>query len=135
MGQSTQTMHMLTKPQVFYDEAHKTALGYQNPFYLRQARRKVPALYDGNTIENIHDALVVFDCEETLILAEESRLKMIAKQNDPDVIEKKVNTKHVDYVALNKLSEHFEKHFVPQKQLSTEQAFWLPVSQLFLNHH
>ena len=48
MGQSTQTMHMLTKPQVFYDEAHKTALGYQNPFYLRQARRKVPALYDGN---------------------------------------------------------------------------------------
>ncbi|GJS01491.1 hypothetical protein Tco_0317999 [Tanacetum coccineum] len=32
-------------------------------------------------------------------------------------------------VALNKLSEHFVKHFVPQKQLSAEQEFWLPISQ------
>ncbi|GKA27061.1 retrovirus-related pol polyprotein from transposon TNT 1-94 [Tanacetum coccineum] len=129
IGQSMQTMHMLTKPQVFYDEAHKTALGYQNPFYLAQARRKVPALYDGHTIVNTHDALFVPNSEETLILAEESRLKRLAKQNAPDMIEKKVNTKPVDYVALNKLSEHFENHFVPQKQLSAEQAFWRPVHQ------
>ncbi|GJT21736.1 retrovirus-related pol polyprotein from transposon TNT 1-94 [Tanacetum coccineum] len=44
-------------------------------------------------------------------------------------MEKKVSFAHVDYVALNKLSEHFMKHFVPQKQLSVEQAFWLPISQ------
>ncbi|GJW35373.1 hypothetical protein Tco_0058293 [Tanacetum coccineum] len=50
MGQSTQTMHMLTKPQAFYDESHKTALGYQNPFYLSQARRKVLTLYDGHML-------------------------------------------------------------------------------------
>ncbi|GJZ09647.1 hypothetical protein Tco_0543930, partial [Tanacetum coccineum] len=86
MGQSTQTMHMLTKHQVFYDEAHKTVLGYQNPFYLAQARRKVHALYDGHTIMNTHDALFVPKSEETLILAEESRLKMLAKQNATDVI-------------------------------------------------
>ncbi|GJT59335.1 gag-pol polyprotein [Tanacetum coccineum] len=129
MGQSTQTMHMLTKPQVFYDEAHKNALDFQNPFYLAQARRKVLALYDGHTIMQTHDALFVPNSEETLILAEESRSKMLAKQNAPDVIEKKVNTKPVNYVALNKLSEHFEKHFVPQKQLFAEQAFWLPVYQ------
>ncbi|GJR32503.1 hypothetical protein Tco_1108735 [Tanacetum coccineum] len=115
MGQSTQTMHMLTKPQVFYDECHKMALGYQNPFYLTQARRKVPALYDGHTIVKKHDALTVTDTEETLELAEESRLKMLAKQNDETMKEKKVNFAHVDYVALNKLSEHFVKHFVPQK--------------------
>ncbi|GJW59412.1 retrovirus-related pol polyprotein from transposon TNT 1-94 [Tanacetum coccineum] len=67
--------------------------------------------------------------KETLELAEMSRLKMLSKQNDPILIEKKVNIALVDYVALNKLSEHFVKHFVPQKQLSIEHAFWLPISQ------
>ncbi|GJW00434.1 hypothetical protein Tco_1555685 [Tanacetum coccineum] len=129
MGQSTQTMHMLTKPQVFYDESHKTVLGYQNPFYLSQARRKVPALYDGNTIVKQHDALSVPNIEETLDLAEESRLKLLAKQNDPSLKDKKVNFTPVFYVALNKLSTYFVKHLVPQKQLSAEQAFWLPISQ------
>nr|GEV24489.1 hypothetical protein [Tanacetum cinerariifolium] len=85
MGQSTQTMHMLTKPQAFYDESHKTTLGYQNPFYLSQARQKVPALYDRHTIIKTHDALSVKDTEKTLELAEESRLKMLAKQNDPSL--------------------------------------------------
>ncbi|GKD97565.1 hypothetical protein Tco_1381462 [Tanacetum coccineum] len=129
MGQSTQTMHMLTKPQDFYNESHKTALGYQNPFNLSQARRKVPALYDGHTIVRAHDSLFVTDTDETLELAEESRLKMLAKQNYPNLKEKKFNIAPVDYVALNKLSEHFVKHFVPQKQLSAEQIFWLPISQ------
>ncbi|GKE96817.1 hypothetical protein Tco_1581672 [Tanacetum coccineum] len=125
MGQSTQTMHMLTKPQVFYNESHKTTLGYQNPLYLTQAQRKVLALYCGRTIVKTHDALSVMDTEETLILAEEIRLKMHAKQNDPIAKDKKVNISPIDYVALNKLS----KHFVPQKQLSAEQAFWLPISK------
>ncbi|GJT81086.1 hypothetical protein Tco_1055428 [Tanacetum coccineum] len=129
MGQLTQTMHMLTKPQVFYDESHKTTIGYQNPLYLTQSYRKVPALYCGNTIVKQHDALSVIDTEETLELAEESRLKMHAKQNDPIMQEKKVNISPIDYVALNKLSEHFVKHFVPQKQLSAKQAFWLPISK------
>ncbi|GJW52700.1 hypothetical protein Tco_0096785 [Tanacetum coccineum] len=91
MGQSMQTMHMLTKPQVFYDEAHKTALGYQNPLYLTQDQRKVSSLYYGNTIVKPHDVLSAMDTEETLELAEESRLKMHAKQNDPIAKEKKVN--------------------------------------------
>ncbi|GJV82551.1 hypothetical protein Tco_1522449 [Tanacetum coccineum] len=37
MGQSAQTVHMLTKPQVFYDNNLKQALGFQNPFYLKKA--------------------------------------------------------------------------------------------------
>ncbi|GJR02595.1 hypothetical protein Tco_0525579 [Tanacetum coccineum] len=125
MGQSTQTMHMLTKPQVFYDESHKTVLGYQNPLYLTQAQRKVPALYCSHTIFKQHDALSVIDTEETLELAEESRLKMHAKQNDPIAKAKKVNFAPTDYAALNKLSNHF----VPQKKLSAEHAFWLPISK------
>ncbi|GJX63785.1 hypothetical protein Tco_0296685 [Tanacetum coccineum] len=58
--QSAQTVHMLTKPQFFYNHTTKQAL-------------------------------------ETLMLAEESRSKMILKQNDPIMFEKKVNTTPVDY--------------------------------------
>ncbi|GJV38654.1 hypothetical protein Tco_1411131 [Tanacetum coccineum] len=76
-----------------------------------------------------HDALSMIDTEETLKLAKESHLKMHAKQNDSITKEKKVNITPVDYAALNKLSKNFAKHFVPQKQLSAEQAFWLPISK------
>nr|GEU39005.1 hypothetical protein [Tanacetum cinerariifolium] len=40
------------------------------------------------------------------------------------VLEKKVNTTQVDYAALNQCSQYFEKRFVSQTKLSTEQAFW-----------
>nr|GEV43543.1 hypothetical protein [Tanacetum cinerariifolium] len=93
------------------------------------AQRKVHALYCGRTIIKQHDALSIIDTEETLELAEESRLKMHAKQNDQITKEKKVNISLIDFVALNKLSEHFVKHFVPEKQLYVEQAFWLPISK------
>ncbi|GJS09798.1 hypothetical protein Tco_0366594 [Tanacetum coccineum] len=67
-----------------------------------------------------HVALSVTDDEETLELAEESRLKWLPKQNDPSLKKHKVNLKPVDYVALKNLFEHFAKHFVPKKQLSAE---------------
>ncbi|GJR70355.1 hypothetical protein Tco_0016420 [Tanacetum coccineum] len=80
-------------------------------------------LYDGNVIKNT-SAIVIPDSEETLMLAEESRSKMLLKQQDPMVLEKKVNTTPVDYAVLNQLSQDFEKRFVPQTELSAEQAFW-----------
>ncbi|GJZ24036.1 hypothetical protein Tco_0561495, partial [Tanacetum coccineum] len=91
MGQSAQTVHMLTKPQ------------------------------ETNVIS-------IDDSEETLMLEEESRSKMLLKQSDPMVLEKKVNIKLVNYVVLNQLSEDFGKCFVPQQELSAEQAFWFPMS-------
>nr|GEU56984.1 hypothetical protein [Tanacetum cinerariifolium] len=94
VGQSAQTVHMLTKPQVFYDDTHKQALGYQNLFYLKKAQRIKPTLYYGIVISKKYDVIYVDDSEETLILEE----------------------------------ENFGKSFVPQKQLSAEQAFWLPIS-------
>ncbi|GJY81386.1 hypothetical protein Tco_0494137 [Tanacetum coccineum] len=63
MGQSVQTVHMLTKPHVFYDNNLKQALGNQC-----------------NSIT---------DFEKTLMLEEESRSKMLLKQTDPMVLEKK----------------------------------------------
>nr|GEU79624.1 integrase, catalytic region, zinc finger, CCHC-type, peptidase aspartic, catalytic [Tanacetum cinerariifolium] len=63
--------------------------------------------------------------KETLLLAEKSHSKMLKKQNDPKMSEKKVITKPVDYAALNQLSKDFETRFVPQTELSAEQAFGL----------
>ncbi|GJT90359.1 retrovirus-related pol polyprotein from transposon TNT 1-94 [Tanacetum coccineum] len=40
------------------------------------------------------------------------------------MLEKKVNTTPVNYNFLNQLSKDFETRFVPQTELSTEQAFW-----------
>nr|GEX01504.1 hypothetical protein [Tanacetum cinerariifolium] len=62
--------------------------------------------------------------KETLMLEDESHSKMLQKQNDPIMSEKKVITKPVDYAALNQLSKDFETRFVPQTELSAEQAFW-----------
>ncbi|GJS27855.1 hypothetical protein Tco_0488475 [Tanacetum coccineum] len=86
MGQSAQTVHMLTKPQVFYDNNLKQALGFQNPFYLKKAQRIRPMLYDGS------------------VIAEE--------QSDPMVLERNVNIKTINYAELNRLSEDFGKCFV-----------------------
>nr|GFA70680.1 hypothetical protein [Tanacetum cinerariifolium] len=108
-NQSAQTVHMLTKPQVFYNHATRQALESRSKMIAKQndpqlIEKKVlekqlkPKLYEGRIIEK-SDAVVILDTEETLMLAEESRSKMIEKQNDPQMTEKKI-------------------------ELSTEQAFW-----------
>ncbi|GJV74005.1 retrovirus-related pol polyprotein from transposon TNT 1-94 [Tanacetum coccineum] len=94
--QSAQTVHMLTKPKFFYDHSTKQTLGFQNPFYLKKAQQLEPKMYDGNVIKNTC-TIEIPNFEETLMLAEESRSKMLLKQQDPMVLEKKVNTKPVDY--------------------------------------
>ncbi|GKC73258.1 hypothetical protein Tco_1119141 [Tanacetum coccineum] len=55
-----------------------------------------PKLYVGNVIEKTN-AIVIPDSEETLLLAEERRSKMLLKQKDHIMLEKKVNTTPVDY--------------------------------------
>ncbi|GJX92039.1 hypothetical protein Tco_0345365 [Tanacetum coccineum] len=122
VGQSVQTMHMLTKPQVFYDNTHKQSLGYQNPFYLKKAQRIKPTLYDGSVLSKKHDVMYVVDSEETLILAEESRSKMIEK-NDLNSKEKNVNVYPIKYAELNKLSEHFGKHFFLKRNCLQNKLF------------
>nr|GEW16149.1 retrovirus-related Pol polyprotein from transposon TNT 1-94 [Tanacetum cinerariifolium] len=94
-NQSAQTVHMLTKPQFFYDHSTRQALGFQNLCYLKRAQELKPKLYDGSVIEK-SNAIVIHDSEE---LAEESRSKMIQKQNGPIMSEKKA-------------------------ELSAKQAFW-----------
>ncbi|GKE91184.1 hypothetical protein Tco_1572279, partial [Tanacetum coccineum] len=62
-----------------------------------------PMLYDGTVIAKETNVISIADSEETLILEEESRSKMLLKQN-------------------------FGKQFVPQTELSGEKAFWLKSS-------
>ncbi|GJR32506.1 copia protein [Tanacetum coccineum] len=101
--QSAQSVHMLTKPQFFFGHTTKQALGFQNPFYLKKAQQLEPKLYDGNVIEK-NNAIVIPNSEETLMLAEVSRLKMLLKQKDHMMLEKKVNTTPVDYAnSVNSL--------------------------------
>ncbi|GJT98224.1 retrovirus-related pol polyprotein from transposon TNT 1-94 [Tanacetum coccineum] len=61
-----------------------------------KAQQLEPKLYVGDIIEKTN-AIVIPDSEETLMLAEESRSKMLLKQKDPIMLEKKVNTTPVDY--------------------------------------
>ncbi|GKC35921.1 retrovirus-related pol polyprotein from transposon TNT 1-94 [Tanacetum coccineum] len=81
---------------------------YQNPFHLKRAQRIQPRLYDGSVIAKEHVVISVTDDEETLLLEEESRSKMLDKQNDPISIEKKIKISPIDYSKLNKIKEDFE---------------------------
>ncbi|GKA72310.1 hypothetical protein Tco_0778526 [Tanacetum coccineum] len=90
--------------EVFYDNNLKQALGFQNPFYLKKAQKIRPMLYDGNVIAKETNVISIVDSEETLMLEEESRSKMLLKQN-------------------------FGKRFIPQQELSDEQALHPTIDQ------
>nr|GEX13486.1 reverse transcriptase domain-containing protein [Tanacetum cinerariifolium] len=70
------------------------ALGYQNPFYIKQAQKKQQSLYDRKVVLEKHDPPVVHDSEETLQLAQESRQKM--KQLNKEI-------KPANYTKINHL--------------------------------
>ncbi|GJW81640.1 retrovirus-related pol polyprotein from transposon TNT 1-94 [Tanacetum coccineum] len=90
-----------------------------------KAQELEPMLYVGDIIQKINP-IVIPNSEETLTLAEESRLKMLLKHKDDMMQEKikQIDTTPINYAALNKLYKYFETRFVPQTKLSAEQAFW-----------
>nr|GFB14506.1 hypothetical protein [Tanacetum cinerariifolium] len=87
-----------------------------------------PMLYGGTIIAKETNVILIADSEETLMLEEESRSKMLLKQSVPMVLENKVNIKPINYAELNRLSKDFGKRFIPQQELSDEQAFRLQTS-------
>nr|GEV49211.1 retrovirus-related Pol polyprotein from transposon TNT 1-94 [Tanacetum cinerariifolium] len=116
-GQSIEMIHMLSpKPDSFYHTEHKIALGYQNPFYLKQAQQKQESLYDGKVLLEMHDPPVVHDSEETLQLAQESRLKM--KQLNKQI-------KPANYTKIN----HLSRVFVSQMAKSREELYFSNTSK------
>ncbi|GJW46362.1 hypothetical protein Tco_0078008 [Tanacetum coccineum] len=123
-GQSAQTVHMMTKSKICYDHSTKQAIGFEKPFYLKKVRESKPKLYDGNVILKM-DAIVIPDSDETLMLCEESRSKMLLKEQDPMVVKNKVNTKPINYAILN---NDYNKRFVRQSDLYSEHAYWKATS-------
>ncbi|GJT41154.1 hypothetical protein Tco_0941019 [Tanacetum coccineum] len=118
--QSIQTVHMMLNPAQVYDQRTKTALGAQNPFHLRQAKKAQPALYDGEELLKTHHVpVIVPSSEEDLELAETTRNKLHAKMNDSACVEKRVNITPPNYSK-----ENFMATFTPQTQLTPEQVFW-----------
>nr|GFC27703.1 hypothetical protein [Tanacetum cinerariifolium] len=91
-------------PKVFYDNNLKQALSFQNPFYLKKAQQIRPILYDGNVIAKETNVISIADAKETLMLEEDSQSKMLLKQN-------------------------FGKRFVPQREMSDEQALYAHTDQ------
>nr|GEW08325.1 putative ribonuclease H-like domain-containing protein [Tanacetum cinerariifolium] len=116
-GQSIQMIHMLSpKPDSFYHTKQKMALGYQNPFYLKQAQKKQQSLYDGKVLLEKHDPPVVHDSEETLQLAQDSREKM--KQLNKEI-------KPANYTKIN----HLSGVFVPQTAKSHKELYFSNISK------
>nr|GFB50344.1 Gag-Pol polyprotein [Tanacetum cinerariifolium] len=87
------------------------ALGYLNPFYLKQAEKKQQSLYDRKVLLEKHDPPVVHDFEETLQLAQESHDKM--KQMNKEI-------KPANYTKIN----HLSGVVVPQTALSREELYF-----------
>nr|GEV19351.1 hypothetical protein [Tanacetum cinerariifolium] len=83
------------------------------------------------------NAIVIYDSEETLMLAEESRSKMLLKQKDPMMSEKKVNTKPVDYANLVNFEEPNPSSRPTQVEVSKEllKVSMVNTSLKKLKHH
>ncbi|GJS41125.1 hypothetical protein Tco_0566168 [Tanacetum coccineum] len=115
VGQSAQTVHILTKPQVFYDDTHKQALGYQNSLYLKKSQWIKPILYDGSVISSQHDIIPVIADEETLILEE-------APRELPKVSLVNTSLKKLKY-HLGKFDTMVKKHSTPDAIIEGEWDF------------
>nr|GEU95516.1 retrovirus-related Pol polyprotein from transposon TNT 1-94 [Tanacetum cinerariifolium] len=104
---------------------------------LERYKDQVRTLKEENNVDKVSDscahviqktnAIVIRDSKETLMLAEESRSKMLLKQKDPMMSKKKVNTKPVDYAALNQLSQDFKTRFVPKLNYLLNKSFGLRI--------
>nr|GFA22046.1 hypothetical protein [Tanacetum cinerariifolium] len=93
------------------------ALGYLNPSYLKKAQLKQQSLYNGNLLLEEHDPSVVYDSEETLELAQESRekIRFLKKEIKP-----------ANYAKIN----HLSRVFVSQTTKSREELFLSNVSNM-----
>nr|GFA53337.1 hypothetical protein [Tanacetum cinerariifolium] len=93
------------------------APAYDSDGSTEQAQQKQQSLYNGKVLLKKHDPPVVHDSEETLQLAQESRLKM--KQLNKEI-------KPADYTKINNLSEVF----VSQMAKSCEELYFSNTSKM-----
>ncbi|GJR90518.1 putative ribonuclease H-like domain-containing protein [Tanacetum coccineum] len=97
------------------------ALGYQNPFYLKQAQRKQQSLYNGKVLLEKHDPPVVHDSEETLQLAQE-RVFVFSKDQSQE---------EVYFVNTSKTATVSKSISIPNEEVLDDTT--LSVARKFLN--
>ncbi|GJS30868.1 hypothetical protein Tco_0491488 [Tanacetum coccineum] len=114
----TQTIPMLSKkPKAATADLHKALLGTRNPGLGYMAKRAQPVLYDADTLLHpTHHPVSIWDSEEVLVHQVVSMKKMNEKPGH-------VRPANGFYDKLNALK------FVPQQELSREQAYWLPANE------
>ncbi|GJU65291.1 hypothetical protein Tco_1247126 [Tanacetum coccineum] len=115
----TQTIPMLSKkPKKATDDLHKDILGTRNPGLGYMAKRAQPVLYDADTLLHpTHHPVSIWDSEEVLVHQVVSMKKMNEKPGH-------VRPENGFYEKLNALM------FVPQKELSGDQAYWLSANEI-----
>ncbi|GJS01878.1 hypothetical protein Tco_0318386 [Tanacetum coccineum] len=105
------------KPKKATADLHKDLLGTRNPGLGYMAKRAQPALYDADTLLHpTHHPVSIWDSEEVLVQQVVSMKKMSKKPGH-------VRPANGFYEKLNALM------FVPQQELSREQAYWLPANE------
>ncbi|GJU89554.1 hypothetical protein Tco_1301977 [Tanacetum coccineum] len=115
----TQTIPMLSKkPKKATADLHKDILGTRNPGLGYMAKRAQPVLYDADTLLHPnHHPVSIWDSEEVLVHQVVSMKKMNEKPGH-------VRPANDFYAKLNALM------FVPQKELSGDQAYWLSANEI-----
>ncbi|GJT41512.1 copia protein [Tanacetum coccineum] len=115
----TETIPMLfKKPKMATADLHKDILGTRNPGLGYMAKRAQPVLYDADTLLHPnHHPVSIWDSEEVLVHQVVSMKKMNEKPGH-------VRPANDFYAKLNALM------FVPQKELSGDQAYWLSANEI-----
>ncbi|GJX98919.1 hypothetical protein Tco_0355938 [Tanacetum coccineum] len=115
----TQTIPMLSKkPKKATNDLHKDILGTRNPGLGYMAKRAQPVLYDADTLLHPnHHPVSIWDSEDVLVHQVVSMKKMNEKPGH-------VRPANGFYDKLNALM------FVPQKDLSGDQAYWLSANEI-----
>ncbi|GJX70520.1 retrovirus-related pol polyprotein from transposon TNT 1-94 [Tanacetum coccineum] len=115
----TQTIPMLSKkPKKATNDLHKDILGTRNPGLGYMAKRAQPVLYDADTLLHPnHHPVSIWDSEEVLVHQVVSMKKMNEKPGH-------VRPANDFYAKLNALM------FVPQKELSGDQVYWLSANEI-----
>ncbi|GJS13786.1 hypothetical protein Tco_0408258 [Tanacetum coccineum] len=115
----TQTIPMLSKkPKRATNDLHKDILGTRNPGLGYMAKRAQPVLYDADTLLHPnHHPVSIWDSEDVLVHQVVSMKKMNEKPGH-------VRPANGFYEKLNALM------FVPQKDLSGDQAYWLSANEI-----
>nr|GEY03251.1 hypothetical protein [Tanacetum cinerariifolium] len=106
--QSTQTVHMLTKPKFFYDHSTKQASGFQNLFYLKKAQQLEPKLYDD---PNLSKKPTTVEVPKEL-----SKVSMMLKVDLKPISPRLLNNRtiHSDYLRLTQEPAVILKEVVEQ---------------------